>query len=214
MPNIELILFDIDGTLVDSRQDIVNSVNEMLTDLHLPHRSFDEIVSFIGNGLKNLILQSLGTGNEELYNQAKEIFEVRYAQNVTKTSKLYPNVKNILEYYKNKKLYVITNRQKNMADITLEHLGIMKYFKEVFGGDSPELIKPSPNTINMALGKESVSRDSCMIVGDMDVDIYAGKNAGIATCAVSYGLGKKDDLVKAKPDYLIDEICQLKCIIA
>jgi phosphoglycolate phosphatase len=213
MNKFDVILFDVDGTIVDSRQDIVNAVNMMLKDFNLPGRSFDEIVSFIGNGLSNLLELSLGAESKIDFKKAKEVFEVRYAENVTKTSTLYPDVLEILEYYKNKKLYVITNRQTNMAKITLKHLGILGYFEDVFAGDTPDCIKPSPCSIYRALEAESADKDNCIIVGDMDVDIYAGKNAGITTCAVSYGLGKKEDLVKSNPDYMIDNILQLKNII-
>jgi phosphoglycolate phosphatase len=214
MMKADLLLFDIDGTLVDSRQDITTSVNLMLKDLGLEELGFDEVVSFIGSGLGSLITRSMGPGNEPFFEKAVERFEYHYSRHITDTSTLYPGTKSVLEHFKDRKMYVITNRNKDLADMSLKHLKIRDYFLDVFGGDEKEQIKPSPYSINRVLDLTGLDKNKSIIIGDMDVDILAGKNAGIKTCAVTYGLGTREDLSKANPDYMIDSLLELENIIS
>jgi phosphoglycolate phosphatase len=100
-----------------------------------------------------------------------------------------------------------------MAEITLKEFDILKYFKDVIGGDSDDCLKPSPCPLNKALEYFKEKRDKSLIVGDMPVDIKTGKNAGIITCAVTYGVGEKEDIIKSKPDYIINDLIELKEII-
>lgn len=212
MKDVDTIIFDLDGTLVDSKKDIVNSVNFTLKQLGLRSKPFDEIVSFIGTGVNSLIRRSIGEENKSLFNKSISIFENHYKKHAADKSKLYPHVKDILEYFRDKALFVVTNRKKNMAQITLHSLGIDKYFKDVIGGDNESCLKPSACSLDKALeGVED--RKRIIIVGDMDLDVLTGKEAGILTCAVTYGIGKKEDILRAKPDYIIDGMLELEEIV-
>jgi phosphoglycolate phosphatase len=167
----------------------------------------------MGPGVKYLIEKSLGEENWPLLNKALDIFGNYFNKHSADKTKLYPNVKEILEYLRDKKNYVLTNRRGKMAEITLKKFDILKYFKDVIGGDREDCLKPSPCPLNKALKYFENKRDKSMIVGDMDVDINTGKNAGIITCAVTYGVGKREDIIRARPDYIIDDLIELKEII-
>lgn len=212
MKEVDLIIFDLDGTLVDSKKDIVEAVNFTLKQLGLKERPFEEVASYIGTGVSSLIRQSLGQENKDLLNQAILTLEDYYRNHFAQKSNLYPNVRDILEFFKTKTMIVFTNRKKEMALISLKSLNIDHYFKDVIGGDDENCLKPSLCSLNKAL-KWCEDKKRSIIVGDMDIDILAGKNAGITTCAVTYGIGNLNDLLKTKPDYVIDDLSQLKEII-
>ncbi|MCF7907458.1 MAG: HAD-IA family hydrolase [Candidatus Omnitrophica bacterium] len=212
MKAVDSIIFDLDGTLVDSKEDIVNAVNFTLKKLGLSQKQADEIASYIGTGAEDLIRKAIGDKNRDLFDKGISIFEDDYKKHSATKSKLYPHVEEVLEYFKNKNLFIVTNRKKNMAQITLNSLGINKYFKDVVGGDDETCLKPSACSLEKALGNVQ-DRKRIIIVGDMDLDVLTGKEAGILTCAVTYGIGKRDDIVKVKPDYLVDDLLQLKEII-
>ena len=211
---IDLLLFDVDGTLVDSRNDIANAMNFALRAVGVPEKRHEEIVSYIGTGVIDLVRRSLGAGYSDLAEQAIEIFSGYYLEHSADTSKLYPHVKETLEYFKDKIKFILTNRYAKFADATLTQLGIRKYFENIIGGDDENCMKPSPCILEKVFSGTGINRDKIMIVGDMSIDINTGKSAGTRTCWVTYGLGKIGDVEALKPDYIIDDIKELKDIIA
>jgi len=213
MKYIDLIIFDLDGTLVDSRDDIANAVNFTLKKIGLKEKSISEISSYIGTGIEDLIGKSLGNKQEVLLTRALSVFEKYYRKHSTDNSVLYPNVKEILEYFKNKRKMIVTNRNYEFALIVLNKLGIYDYFENVVGGDDIGCMKPSSCPLDISMNRLNTNKEEAIIVGDMDIDIVAGKKAGIITCGVTYGIGKKEDIIKAKPDFIIDDIINLKNII-
>lgn len=213
MKYIDLIIFDLDGTLVDSRDDIANAVNFTLKKIGLKEKSISEISSYIGTGVEGLIRKSLGNKEEVLLKKALSAFEEYYKKHSTDNSVLYPNVKEILEYFKGKKKVIVTNRNYEFALLTLKTLGIYDYFEDIVGGDDIGCMKPSSCPLDMSMHRLSANKEEAIIVGDMDLDIVAGKRAGIITCGVTYGIGKKEDIIKAKPDFIIDDIMNLKNLI-
>lgn len=213
MKYIDLIIFDLDGTLVDSRDDIANAVNFTLKKIGLKEKSISEISSYIGTGIEDLIGKSLGNKQEVLLTRALSVFEKYYRKHSADNSVLYPNVKEILEYFKNKRKVIVTNRNYEFALIALNKLGIYDYFENVVGGDDVGCMKPSSCPLDISMNRLNTNKEEAIIVGDMDIDIVAGKKAGIITCGVTYGIGKKEDIIKAKPDFIIDDIINLKNII-
>lgn len=213
MKYIDLIIFDLDGTLVDSRRDIATAVNFTLKNFGLKEKSRKEITSYIGRGVRDLVRKSLGAKKETLLEKALFVFEDYYRKHFADKSVLYPNVKEALEHFKNKKKVVITNRNHEFALLTLKALGIYEYFEHIAGGDDINCAKPSPCPLDKIIAELSVDKEKTIIVGDMDIDVLAGKGARITTCAVSYGIGKKENIIKAKPDFIIDDISKLKDII-
>ncbi|MBI4706407.1 MAG: HAD-IA family hydrolase [Candidatus Omnitrophica bacterium] len=210
---VDLIIFDLDGTLVDSRSQIANAVNFTLRALNIEERPFEEITSFIGMGARDLLRRSLRKENAQLLNEAVITFQNYYKIHSPGHASLYPHVIETLEYFKDKIKIIITNSPKATAEQILFNSGIDKYFKDIIGGDDESCQKPSACSLNKSSYYLKNSKDKIIIVGDMDIDVITGKSAGILTCAVTYGIGKKKDLVKAGPDYMIDDIIQLKEII-
>ena len=213
MKNVDLIVFDLDGTLVDSRQDIANAVNFTLKELGLRQKSLTEVTSYIGNGVKELIKKSLGEKKVALFDKALSLFENYYSKHSSDNSVLYPGVKEVLEFFKNKRKIIITNRNYEFAVLTLKLKGIYGYFEHIIGGDDVGCMKPSSCHLDKSMYSLKVAKEKTIMVGDMDIDILAGRNAGVVTCGVTYGLGKKEDILKARPDYVIDNVLKLKEII-
>ncbi len=211
MIDVNTIFFDVDGTLVDARDDIANAVNYTLTKLGLKKRPMKSIVSYIGTGVKDLIAKSLGSKNSALSGEAVEIFSRYYVDHSADDAKLYPHTQEVLEYFKDKRKIILTNRYSKFADITLIKLGIRHYFEGIIGGDDESCLKPSACVLDTFSPK--LDKDKAIIVGDMDIDIMTGKNSGVKTCWVTYGLGKSKDVRKLKPDFVIDDMLELESII-
>lgn len=212
MRQVELIIFDLDGTLVDSKEAIAKGINFALKKVGLKEKSMGEICSYIGIGVDDLINKSVGKKHLKLFEETKTIFE-NYRRNSPDGSRLYPGVKETLEYFKNKTKVILTNGKHEFALLTLNRLGICDYFADIIGGDDLECKKPSPCPLDRITSKFNADKRKTLIVGDMDIDILTGKNAGILTCAVAYGIGKREDIIKANPDYIIDSLLQLEAII-
>ena len=210
---INLILFDLDGTLIDSRKDIAYSVNHMLEKLGHKKRTQEEIVSFIGRGISDLIQKSVGETDKSTLDKAITIFESHYRKHGTDNSVLYPGVLEMLKYFSNKKKSVVTNRSYEFAKAVLKKLKIDKFFEDIAGGDDINCMKPSSCSLDGVVARAKEDKKKTMMVGDMDIDILAGKKAGVLTCAVTYGFGKKEDIEKSEPDYIIEDLDMLKEII-
>lgn len=213
MIKIDLMIFDLDGTLVDSKKDIVNAVNHTLKKVRLREKPFDEIVSYIGTGVYDLVSKSIDRENQDLFENALCIFKDYYSRHSADETRPYPGVIETLGYFKDKTRIIVTNRNRDTAKLTLGLLGMDKYFKEIVGGDDKNCIKPMACPLNNILARFNVEKPRAVMIGDMDLDIIAGKNAGVYTCGVTYGIGRKEALEKAMPDYLIDDIKELKNII-
>ena len=213
MESIDLIIFDLDGTLIDSRRDIANAVNFTLKEVGFREKNIAEISSYIGRGVEDLIRKSLGESQDILFKKAKALFEEYYRKHSTDNSALYPGVGEVLEYFKRKRKIIITNRNYEFAKLTLKAKGIYNYFEDIIGGDDTACMKPSSCPFDKAIHRLDIDKGKTIIVGDMEIDILAGKRAGIITCAVAYGIGKIEDILKAKPDYVIDNLSKLKEII-
>lgn len=213
MMKADILFFDVDGTLVDARSDIVNSINYALKAAGADTRSFDELVSFVGTGVKDLIRRSLGTSHLDKFDDTLKIFSGYYSKHAADEAILYPNVVGTLEYFKNKRKLILTNRYSAFADIVLKKLGIRRYFEEIIGGDDENCLKPSACILDPVFGRLKVDRKDALIIGDMAIDVETGKNAHVRTCFVTYGLGKREDLEGITPDVIIDDIAELKRIV-
>ncbi len=209
---IELIMFDLDGTLVDSMKDIANAGNFTLKNFGLKTKSVQEITSYVGEGREHLVKKLLGD-KPGFLKEAISVFGEYYKKHSMDNSTLYPNVKEMLEYFKDKKKAVVSNKNREEVVSNLKSLAIYDYFENIIGGDEVERRKPSQFHLCKTMQMLRVDKGKSIMVGDMDIDISAGKNAGILTCAVTYGVSKKEDIIRAKPDFIIDDIIKLKGII-
>jgi len=212
MPRVDLIIFDLDGTLVDTCHDLANSVNFALNALDLPPLELQEVISHVGDGLKKLMDRSLPKDRLGEMNEAIDIFRSHYREHLLDFSVFYPKVENVLNYFRGKKMAVVSNKPEEFTRLILKGLRRADLFEIILGGDSLPVMKPDPEPILHILKQLSVSPEKTAIVGDGTTDIEAGKAANVWTCAVTYGLKKKEVLLKMKPDFMIEDIVELKKI--
>lgn len=208
---LKAILFDLDGTLVNSLKDLALSANYVRTYFGLPPLEEEVLVTFIGHGMKNLVFQAL-EGNQELLAKGLEIFKDHYEQHCLDHTHPYPGVREGLSFFYQKlPMAVITNKPVSFSQKILEHLELSPFFEILVGGDSCEAKKPSPLPIRYALEKMELKDSSeIMLVGDSEADIQGAKNANILSCAVTYGLRKQGELEKFQPNLFIHSFLDLK----
>lgn len=196
------VLFDLDGTLVDSLEDLADSVNYMRERFGMAALSTTEVRSMIGKGSRNLVQQALGSDNsEEIELGLRYFLEFNNAHIVDK-SRLYPGVREVLEDLDQHEipLAVVSNKNESLSRLILKSLGIDGYFRTISGGDTFPERKPSPLPLQRVIEQLGVEPGRAVMVGDSINDIQAGRQAGIATIACSWGYGQPDELSQA--DYL------------
>jgi phosphoglycolate phosphatase len=208
MSKIKAILFDLDGTLIDSVTDLANSVNYTLAKLSLPLHTTEEIRSFVGDGVQKLIKRSLGPTNMEKFADAFAIFMDYYGLHLTDNTALYPGVAEILpQLAENYSLGLLTNKSQKFSVLILQTLGIASYFTEVIGGDSLLVKKPDPAGILFLAEKWGLDPGREMLmVGDHATDIEVGQRAGCKTVFIEGGIGIKRRL---KPDFILESMFEL-----
>ena len=212
--HIKAAIFDLDGTLIDSKKDIIDSTNYMLRKLGLGEKTDEAIRGYIGLGRERLITDALGKGvAPEMVNKAENIFIKYYGEHMFDNTRLFPGVLDVLEYLKDKKLMIVTNKIRSLTVQTLKRFHIGKYFDRVVGGDDANCRKPNACPINNLVAELDIPKNEAIIIGDSDIDIKSGKLAGILTCGLTYGIGKMEDIENTKPDYILDDIRKLKEII-
>jgi len=202
-------MFDLDGTLADTGQDLAGSVNFTRGHFDLPPLSEESIHAQVGRGVEYLLRHSLPETKREEFPQILRVFLGHYERHLLDRTALYPGVRDVLDYFSAKRRVVVSNKMYRLALAVVRGLGVEDCFDAIFGGDSAAEKKPHPALVHVALRRFQVSASSALIVGDGDTDIEAGKRAGVITCGVTYGLGNKSDLIAAAPDYLIDDLTEL-----
>lgn len=207
---IDLIIFDLDGTLIDSKVDIVSSVICALSALGLPERNPAEIAGFIGKGVRQLMLDCLGERHTDRLNEAAAIYKDIYRAHMFDTTTLYPNVAETLRIFKDKKKTIASNKSAEFIQLALERFGIERYFLKILGGDDENYRKPSPFPLINLIKEFNTAKEKTIIVGDSPLDVESGRAAGILTCGVTYGIGRKEEVTAAGPDFIIDDIGKLK----
>ncbi len=207
---VKSIIFDVDGTLVDTREDIWIAVNHVLKNFGKSELTLETVTSYLGKGVKVLIEKSTGyeTGTTEHY-KAVDQFNKYYEEHITDNSKLFPGVKELLSYLSDRILCISTNKPIDLAYTILENLQVRSYFKEVYGGGSFKKLKPDPSSIKAVMEKYNLEPDEVILVGDSNVDIETAANAGIKAYAVTYGYTDKDDF-RWYPEKFLEDILELK----
>jgi phosphoglycolate phosphatase len=210
----DLLILDFDGTLTNSIPPAVEAIQKMIMQLKRPYKTSKEIDQHVGYGEIPLVSGAIGSKEPKLLNKAMRIYEKIYMKEGLKKIVLYPHVREFLEYFKNKTKIILSNKKDMFIKRILNDHKLTKYFKEIHGGDTLPCLKPDPYAINKMIIKYRVPKDRVLFVGDMTVDIETGKRAKVRTCAVTYGFDDKDKLKKHRPDFLIDDLMELKDLIA
>lgn len=209
--SIKLILFDLDGTLVDTSKDITTALNYALRQYGIQELSVQETKKMVGEGITRLIEKILGDEKIHMRDEIIRRFIEYYSEHLADYSREYPHVRETLEQLGGYKKAVISNKRESLSVELLEKLDLLKYFNLVAGSDTTSEKKPSPVPIFHIMGKLESKPNESMIVGDSSFDIEAGKKAGIKTVAVTYGYREKHHLQDA--DYMIDSLKDLTSLI-
>jgi phosphoglycolate phosphatase len=210
MKPVDLMVFDLDGTLVTSGKDIAASVNHTLQVLELPGIEERIILEYIGDGVKKLIERSLGPLAHVRFEQALAIFSKHYDEHMLDNTMLYPGVVGVLVHFQDKKKVVLTNKRHRFAAAMCDALKLTQYFDEVVGADSTPYIKPDPRMIVSLLRRFDTKPDRAVIIGDGVNDILLAKHAGILSCAYLNGLTASETLLSLEPDYSCVHLSEIK----
>jgi phosphoglycolate phosphatase len=210
---IGLLIFDLDGTLVNTLEDIAGSVNHALARLGQGPIGLEAVRQYVGDGIETLMERSLG-GRTGRLDEAVNIYKEHHRRNLVVRSTLYPSVRETLDHFKPLPMAVISNKALEFISPLLDRLGIGQYFTIILGADSGLPLKPAPDAILRIMATLGVPRERTVIVGDGTTDVRAGKAAGVITCSVTYGFRSEDELRRAGPDFVIHRIGELKDLFA
>ena len=209
MKTIDLFLFDLDGTLIDSKRDIADSVNYTMKTLGLPLLENETIYEFVGNGVTPLIKKSVEAAGGCDFPHALKVFLEYYDQHLLDTTLPFRGILEILQHFKDKQKIVLTNKSQGFSQKILRGLKMDHYFEEIFGGDTSFPKKPAPDIVYHLLKIFGISPNQAVMIGDSRVDMETGRNAGILTCGVTYGFRPRQELEEFKPDELIEKPADL-----
>ncbi len=212
MTEIDLMVFDFDGTLVSSGRDLAAAVNHALAETGLPVRREEEIRGFIGDGIGTLVERALGQEHAALAPQVLEIFSAYYWEHLLDTTNLHPGVRRMLEHFRGTRKIIVTNKRKAYTLKIAKGLNIEEYFEEIVCKDSEPYAKPDERLLAPRLAEYSVDRKRTVVVGDGVNDVMLAKNTGVLSCAFLNGLTDREGLIALQPDYLCESMDELPAL--
>jgi phosphoglycolate phosphatase len=211
--SVRALIFDLDGTLIDSKQDLIHSVNAMLRELGRGELPAETISGYIGHGAPLLVARALGDGStEEQRQQALQFFLRYYEEHKMDTTCAYPGVPETLEKLATMPMAVLTNKPVRISVRILEAMGLSKYFQAIYGGNSFQTKKPDPLGATTILRELRAEPREALLVGDSEVDVQTARNAGTLAAAVNYGFGMHDR--EAHPaDIYLERFAELATVL-
>ena len=213
LSTVRAVIFDLDGTLIDSKQDLIHSVNAMLRELGRAELPAETISGYIGHGAPQLVARALGDGStEEQRQRALQFFLSYYEDHKMDTTCAYPGVPETLEKLASMQMAVLTNKPVRISMRILEAMGLSKYFQAIYGGNSFQTKKPDPLGASTILRELSTEPREALLVGDSEVDVQTARNAGTLAAAVNYGFGVHDR--EAHPaDIYLERFAELATVL-
>jgi phosphoglycolate phosphatase len=205
---MDLLIFDLDGTLVDSRLDLAGAVNATRRHMGMDPLANERVYTYVGNGAPMLVRRALGEGATEVQVQeALEFFLEYYREHDLDHTVLYPGVKESLDRLRGagKRMAVLTNKPVRMSRHIVEGLGVGEHFFQVYGGNSFDFKKPNPIGVETLMREAGVGAGATLMVGDSSVDVQTARNAGIACCGVTYGF-QPETLADPAPEIVVDRM--------
>lgn len=216
----DMILIDVDGTLVDSVPDLAWCVDEMMQQLDMPTHGEAKVRNWVGNGVERLVRRALigrleGEPDAALFEKAYPIFLELYAENTSKRSLLYPGVVEGLDYLRaaDYKLGCVTNKAARFTEPLLRDLGVADYFAIIVSGDTLPQSKPDPAPLLHAAEFFGVKPAQSLMVGDSVSDVKAARAAGFQIVCMSYGYNHGEDIRDAGPDAVIDTLTEIRSLL-
>lgn len=212
--NAQLIIFDLDGTLIDSKRDLVASVNATRAFAGFLPLDDQVVASYVGNGAPVLIRRAFPDASDEDHARLLRYFLDYYREHMLDATTLYPGVREALDelHAEDAALAVLTNKPVRFSVGLLEGLGIDMHFFRIYGGNSFEEKKPNPIGIRMLMEESGADRAATLMVGDSAVDVLTARNARVAACGVSWGF-QPETFAATPPDYLISDMRELRDLV-
>jgi len=209
--NLRVVIFDLDGTLIDSKLDLANAVNATLEHFGYSPLPHEEVFGYIGQGAPMLVRRALGhTHDDSLVEKALPFFLGYYREHMLDTTVTYPGVREGLEQLGGAGcvLTVLTNKPERFSRELLKGLGLGDTFRLIYGGNSFEQKKPDAIGIETILRETGEAKERALMVGDSEIDVLTARNAGIPVCGVNYGLGSHL-LDEYPPDLRVDSLTEV-----
>jgi phosphoglycolate phosphatase len=206
-----LLLFDLDGTLIDSVADIATAANELRATYQLAPLPVSAVAQFVGGGVENLVRQLLREREDAVFAEAIAFYRRAYERHCLDRTRPYPGVPETLAAMRraSSALAVISNKPEGFSRRILDGLGLLSLFDLVVGGDTVVPTKPDPAPLVHAMQKLGVTPQETWMVGDSPGDIRAGRAARCGTVAVTYGLRTREELERERPDRIVDRFAEL-----
>ncbi len=205
-----LFIFDLDGTLIDSKKDLTDSVNATRAWHGLDPLPDDIVSSYVGNGAPMLIRRSFPHATQDELHKLLRYFLDYYREHMLDATVLYPGVREALDslHESDVPLAILTNKPVRFSIRLIEGLGLESHFFRIYGGNSFEEKKPHPVGIDMLVAECGSAKDRTVMVGDSAVDVRTARNAGVVACGVSWGF-QPETFADAPPDFVIDDMREL-----
>jgi len=205
------VIFDLDGTLVDTIADIHESLNSTLKHFGFPLLKPEMTKSYVGDGMRKLVERAVGAAN--FSSEIEAYFRKIYSENIINKTKLFDGIPELLKELQNKQInsVVISNKSLALTEKIIKYFHMDETINEWYGGDSFKTKKPSPEPVLKAMEKYNIKKEQALMIGDNHTDMLAGSSAGIKTCFCSYGYGS---IASSKPDYYVNKPKELIRIIS
>ena len=214
MARFQHLIFDLDGTLIDTRADLTTAANCMLERFGLPAQSVEQVDAHIGHGPRVLVEQILGPAHAHLAAEGFAVFMDSYARHLVDQSVVYPGIRRVLATAtaRGAVLSVLTNKPQAASRALLSGLGLLPFFRVVVGGDTLPKPKPDPIGVWHVQRLSAVPLDRTVLIGDSSIDIRTGRAAGILTCGAGWGFDARG-LAEAAPDFLMRSVEELLAVL-
>ncbi len=213
MKKVDLLVFDLDGTLVRSGDDLAASVNYTLEKLQLPVLPPETVWGFVGDGVRTLVQRALGSAGGAYLDRAMDLFASHYAEHLLDRTSLYEDVTFVLDHFEAKKKVIVTNKLMRFATQIANGLGIASRFLEIVGEDSTPFKKPDPRLLQVVMGKWGAAPEGTVVIGDGVNDIRLAQNAGAWSCAFLNGITGREKLIALEPDMTCERLRELPSLI-
>jgi phosphoglycolate phosphatase len=208
--SIDALVYDLDGTLIDSKLDLALSVNAALADAGWPPKPVDLIATYVGDGIEVMLARAFEDASPAVLEHALQFYRAHYRAHCLDHTRLFPGVQATIEHFRPKGQAVVSNKPTSFTRLILHGLGLDAWLPVQIGGDAVGALKPDPAPVLAALAQLGVAAERAVMVGDGLTDLVAGRRAGLQTCAVTYGLSDRATLAAGRPDHWIDDFSALE----